>query len=76
MRGGREGEIWKKIQQKTNKKARKVGSQEMVVVQKPTDQEAFQREENDQQPNAAVRTSEMKMGRVSDQWTEQCRGQW
>ena len=48
----------------------------MVVVQKPTDQEAFQREENDQQPNAAVRTSEMKMGRVSDQWTEQCRGQW
>lgn len=43
----------------------------MVVVQKPTDQEASQREENDQQPNAAVRTREMKMDRASDQWTEQ-----
>lgn len=49
----------------------------MVVVQKPTDHEASQREENDQQPNAAVRTGEMKTGRVSDQRTEQsCRGQW
>lgn len=45
-----------------------MGIQEMVVVQKPTAKEIVQREENDQQPDAAVRKREMKTNRVSDQW--------
>ena len=44
-----------------------MGIQEMVGVQKPTAKEIFQREENDQQPDAAVRKREMKTNRVSDQ---------
>lgn len=42
-----------------------MGIQEMVVVQKPMAKEIFQREEHDQQPDAAVRKSEMKTNRVT-----------
>lgn len=44
-----------------------MGIQEIVVVQKPMAREIFQREKNDQQPNATVRKSEIKMNRVGDQ---------
>ena len=47
-----------------------MGIQEIVVVQKPMAREIFQREENEQQPNAVGKSiwkSEMKTNRVGDQ---------